>query len=328
MDRDDLKLFSDSLRQAAERHTDGDPRGFDAALEDLGWRDALLDEPSGATAALFAVQGEFNLASCALDDVVLAALGVDPDRTVAAVLPASGTHTPPGTLLSSTPVRDGRLIVRGLGSARLLDADEVVIVARRDGEPVVLRLAGSDLDVRAVAGIDPWGSWTGVETALTAATAGDAIAADWEQATIRGQLALAQELTATSRAMLDLARDHAVGRIQFGRPIGSFQAVRHRLADCLLAVESAQAACDAGWATPTRFTAGMAKVIAGRAGRTVARHAQQVLAGMGFTSEHAFHRYLKRALVLDALFGSADALSTEIATEVLATGRLPEPLGL
>ena len=58
----------------------------------------------------------------------------------------------------------------------------------------------------------------------------------------------------------------------------------------------------------TRLTAALAKATAGRTARTVATHCQQVLAGIGFTTDHPFHRFLKRTMVLDGLFGSADEI--------------------
>ena len=72
----------------------------------------------------------------------------------------------------------------------------------------------------------------------------------------------------------------------------------------------------------------MAKAIAGRSGRTVARHAQQVLAGIGFTTEHAFHHHLRRTLVLDGLLGDARSLTIALGEQLLATRQLPGLLPL
>ena len=69
--------------------------------------------------------------------------------------------------------------------------------------------------------------------------------------------------------------------------------------------------------------AAMGKSMAGRAARTVARHAPQVLAGIGFTAEHRFHRYLRRVLALDGLFGDARTLTRALGEELLRTRRLP-----
>ena len=55
----------------------------------------------------------------------------------------------------------------------------------------------------------------------------------------------------------------------------------------------------------------MAKALAGRGARTAARHCQQVLAGIGFTTEHEFHRYVRRVIVLDQLFGTSRSLTRE-----------------
>ena len=131
------------------------------------------------------------------------------------------------------------------------------------------------------------------------------------------------ELVGAARAMLELARAHALDRIQFGQPIGRFQAVRHRLADTLVAVEAADAALDAAWEDPSPPAAAMAKALAGRGARTAARHAQQVLAGIGFTTEHDLHRYVRRVLVLDQLVGAGRALTTDLGHQLLASRQLP-----
>ena len=138
-----------------------------------------------------------------------------------------------------------------------------------------------------------------------------------------GRLAVGHELVGASRKMLELAREHAMERVQFGQPIAMFQAVRHRLAETLVAIEAADAALDAAWLDREPISAAMAKAVAGRAARTTARHCQQVLAGVGFTTEHPFHRYLKRTLVLDQLLGSAHALTRDLGTQIVTTGQLP-----
>jgi alkylation response protein AidB-like acyl-CoA dehydrogenase len=74
--------------------------------------------------------------------------------------------------------------------------------------------------------------------------------------------------------------------------------------------------------------AAMAKAIAGRSARTVARHCQQVLAGIGFTTEHPLHTYVRRVLVLDRLLGDAVSLTRRLGDDVLRTRRLPPMLPL
>ena len=144
-----------------------------------------------------------------------------------------------------------------------------------------------------------------------------------------GRLAVAHELVGASRAMLELACEHARGRIQFDRPIASFQAVRHRLAETLVAIAMAEAMLDAAWLDRRPDTSAMAKAVAGRQARTAARHCQQVLAGIGFTVEHPFHRYVRRTLVLDALLGTAASLTTDArarADRAPAAAAAPAPL--
>jgi Acyl-CoA dehydrogenase, C-terminal domain len=135
-----------------------------------------------------------------------------------------------------------------------------------------------------------------------------------------GRRALAWWLIGTSRAMLSLARQHALDRVQFGRPVASFQAVRHRLAETLVAIEGAEATLNAA---TDDFTSLLAKAAAGQAALTAAKHCQQVLGGIGFTAEHDLHRHVKRALVLDGLLGSARELTREAGAAVRANGSAP-----
>lgn len=136
-----------------------------------------------------------------------------------------------------------------------------------------------------------------------------------------GRRALGWWLVGTGRAMLALARAHALDRVQFGRPIAAFQAVRHRLAETLVALEGAEAtlaAADGG-----DLGSLLAKAAAGRAALTASRHCQQVLGGMGFTAEHDLHRHVRRALVLDGLLGSSRELTQEAGALLREHGSAP-----
>lgn len=135
-----------------------------------------------------------------------------------------------------------------------------------------------------------------------------------------GRRALGWWLTGTGRAMLSLARSHAVDRVQFGRRIASFQAVRHRLAETLVALEGAEATL---LAAEGNLGSLLAKAAAGQAALVAARHCQQVLGGIGFTAEHALHRHVRRALVLDGLLGSAVELTREAGAILRAHGTAP-----
>ena len=157
-----------------------------------------------------------------------------------------------------------------------------------------------------------------------------------------GRRAVGWWLLGTGRAMLALARTHAVDRVQFGRPIASFQAVRHRLAETLVALDGAEAVltaagqgggADAGRgsdrdAADHELRSLLAKAAAGQAALTAARHCQQVLGGIGFTAEHALHIHVKRALVLDGLLGSTRELTREAGRRLIADGAAPRLIDL
>ena len=138
-----------------------------------------------------------------------------------------------------------------------------------------------------------------------------------------GRLALGWWLVGSSRAMLSLARQHAVDRVQFGRPVASYQAVRHRLAETLVAVEGAEATLEAAAAEPDELSFLLGKAAAGQAALIAARHCQQVLGGIGFTAEHELHRHIKRSLVLDAMLGSSRELTREAGATLRAKGYAP-----
>ncbi|MGW1497909.1 acyl-CoA dehydrogenase family protein [Streptomyces mirabilis] len=132
-----------------------------------------------------------------------------------------------------------------------------------------------------------------------------------------GRRALGWWLLGAGRAMLALARTHVLDRTQFGRPLASFQAVRHRLAETLVALDGAEATLVAA---EDDLGCLLAKAAAGQAALTAARHCQQVLGGIGFTAEHDLHRHVRRALVLDGLLGSARQLTRE-AGALIREGR-------
>lgn len=151
--------------------------------------------------------------------------------------------------------------------------------------------------------------------------------------------ALSWWLVGSAHAMLRLARAHALERRQFGRPVAGFQAIRHRLAETLVAIEGAEATLGltAPDASHPAFPGGrplrpaefdtlsglLAKAAAGRAALLTARNCQQVLGGIGFTAEHEFHRHYRRALVLDGLLGSARELTREAGATLRALGYAP-----
>ncbi|WP_067887918.1 acyl-CoA dehydrogenase family protein [Nocardia vaccinii] len=135
-----------------------------------------------------------------------------------------------------------------------------------------------------------------------------------------GRRALAWWLIGSGRTMLALARRHALDRKQFGRPVASFQAIRHRLAETLVALEGAEATLSTA---DDEFGALLAKAAAGRAALLAAKHCQQTLGGIGFTAEHELQGHIRRVLVLDGLLGSTRELTREAGARIRAEGSAP-----
>ncbi len=124
-------------------------------------------------------------------------------------------------------------------------------------------------------------------------------------------MGLAATAVGACRRILDLVIAHVKQRHQFGVPIGSFQAVKHKAADMYVAIERARvlayfAALTIAEDDPRRHRAAlMAKAAAGECQQVVYRNGFQLFGAMGFTWENELHIYLKRALAADLLLGSA-----------------------
>lgn len=125
----------------------------------------------------------------------------------------------------------------------------------------------------------------------------------------RGKVALCAEMCGGAQRVLDMSVEYAKVREQFGRPIGSFQAIQHKCANMLVEVESAKSATYyAGWAVANdvpeaRLAAAMAKAYCSDAYRHTAGEGIQVHGGIGFTWEHDMHLYFKRAKSSEVTFG-------------------------
>jgi alkylation response protein AidB-like acyl-CoA dehydrogenase len=137
---------------------------------------------------------------------------------------------------------------------------------------------------------------------------GDA-AAGLEKTLQLAAVALAAEQVGGAQRVLDNAVDYAKNRMQFGRPIGSFQAIKHKCADMLLEVESAKSAAYYGaWAAATdddelALAASLAKSYCSEAYFHCAAENIQIHGGIGFTWEHHAHLYFKRAKSSELLLG-------------------------
>jgi alkylation response protein AidB-like acyl-CoA dehydrogenase len=128
----------------------------------------------------------------------------------------------------------------------------------------------------------------------------------------RGAVGAAAEMLGAARRCLEMAVGYAKVREQFGQPIGSFQAIRHKCSEMLLEVENSHSAVyyaawalDAG-AEDADVAASITKSYVGDAARRVCSEAIQVHGGIGFTWEYDLHLYFKRAKALEPLYGDAD----------------------
>jgi alkylation response protein AidB-like acyl-CoA dehydrogenase len=139
-----------------------------------------------------------------------------------------------------------------------------------------------------------------------------------------GAVAVCADALGAAERMLEVSTQYAKERQQFGRPIGSFQAVKHHCADMLMAVEGSRAAvAHASSALDDPIgdvdeAASVAKSYAGPGCADVCQTAVQVHGGIGFTWEHDAHLHLKRAKLDEALFGSTSWHRRRLAEGVLA----------
>jgi len=147
----------------------------------------------------------------------------------------------------------------------------------------------------------------------------------------RACVALAAESTGIAQRTLDMAVEYAKDRKQFGRPIGSYQAVSHRCAQMLLETENSRSAVyGAAWAADAEpdslpLAASMAKAYASDAGWRVPDASIQVHGGIGFTWEHDLHFFLKRGKANAATFGDAKWHRERVADTVLSEAPAPVP---
>jgi len=193
---------------------------------------------------------------------------------------------------------------------------DLIVVAARSGSELGLFLVdghADGLDRQPLKPIDMTRKQARLEFSDTPATrlgtgdAGEAL----EKTLDHVSVCLAAEMAGGSQRCLDMAVEYAKERVQFGRPIGAFQAVKHLCANMLLEVESAKtAAYYAMWAAADdgdelQVAAPLAKSYAGDAFFKVSCDNIQVHGGIGFTWEHDAHLYYRRAKSSDLMFGDA-----------------------
>jgi alkylation response protein AidB-like acyl-CoA dehydrogenase len=241
-------------------------------------------------------------------------VGAHPDPQVRAE--TTGT----GAVVSGTKV----LVPDGASVSHL------VVLAGTGQGPTLFLVEAAGADVRPVSTSDRTRRYAEVTFDATPAT----VLVDAERTPevvrvtrLRVLAALAVEAIGVGQATLDIAAAHAKGREQFGRLIGTYQGVSHRVADMYTRIELARSlAYRAAWcvaepgALPQREAASavsMAKAAAAGAAVFAAEGAIQVLGGMGFTWEHVLHRYYKRALWIESFEGSAAEHRAVVAAALL-----------
>ncbi len=190
----------------------------------------------------------------------------------------------------------------------------ILVMASGDGAKLV---KPEDAELEQIDMIDTTRAYFRVK-----AEGGDDLPGDIAHAVSVGQIAMSAELVGVAQRALDMSVEYAKERQQFGRAIGSYQAVSHRLADMLWEVEEARSLTySAAWAADADpdllpIAASMAKARASDAATSVTHNAIQTLGGIGFTWEHDVHFFLKRARASAQMMGSARAHRDNVATLV------------
>ena len=276
----------------------------DVALESLTWWDLLADlsddETASAVIGALRAQGRELADTPALGGLVAQpyaeALGLEPGSCVAAIGRRSRAAGDLWVVLGAVADRPVLFDVPGVG-AHLVDATEL---AR---EPV--EVAGH-LSVAEVS----------VDLGGRAPALPDEAAAEVRaKAEYLGRVGAAAEILGAAEQVLGMAIEYSAQREQFGRPIGTFQALRHLLswaATDLVAVDAAVRRAVELRADPPMHFGRAVKALAGRNGRRACDRALQTFGGIGFTAEHDHHHFHSRVLVLDALLGSSAALTHEL----------------
>ncbi|MCB9662984.1 MAG: acyl-CoA dehydrogenase family protein [Alphaproteobacteria bacterium] len=173
--------------------------------------------------------------------------------------------------------------------------------------------------------LEPVRSVDGSQRLFRVREAGEVVAVDGRAVLDTAALAAAAQLLGLSRWMLDTAVEYAKARRQFGAPIGSFQAVQHRLVDALLGLRfAAPMVWRAAWALAegepdASLAVAEAKLHATEAADRVARQALQVHGAIGYAFEHDLHLWMKRAWVLGRRWGDPGACLDTVRAAVLSS---------
>jgi alkylation response protein AidB-like acyl-CoA dehydrogenase len=309
------------LRELAESETYDDEVWSE--LGELGWPGIFLEEAHGGqdlgTVELAILSEELGYALAPLPFLSNAAAGL--------VLAEAGSDEQKERWLPGIASGEKR------GTVGLVSNGEAVLVPDADSAEVIVLLDGDSGSVieAGSAEVEPYKTIDLTRRyARVRADGGQPLASDPGPARDRIAVALASELVGVGQRALEMAVDYARERKQFGRPIGSYQAVSHACAQMLLEVESARSTTlYAAWTAESEpqslaLAASMAKAYASDAGWRVTAASLQVHGGIGFTWEHDLHFFLKRARTDGQLFGSASEHRERVA-ELAGLARAPAP---
>ena len=271
----------------------------------LGWVElAILMEESGRVMLPAPFFAGIGLALPAIlsggDAVQQAALlpGIASGETIATLcLIGSDTHFEADTLTgTASPVLYG-------------DSADLLVVALPDGRMAVLPAETPGITSERLVHLDPTRPSCKINFDQVAIGPEQMLGAALDQALALGAIMLAAEQTGAAERCLDMTVDYAKTRVQFGRAIGSFQAVKHRLADLMVLVESAKsavyyAACTADEdPAGLREAASIARTYASETFLACAGEAIQLHGGIGFTWDYDAQLYFKRARTDATLLG-------------------------
>lgn len=329
-------------------------------MADLGWLGLTVPETYGGAglgwvdlAVLLEEMGRALVPAPFLSTVVLGAQAITlagSDAQRADLLPRiargdlrvalaqcerEGDWDPGAALLSATATAGGHTLEGRKLFVLDADAAQLLVVSAAAPEGPTLLLVERDapgVEIRRIDSIDRTRPVYDVRFAGTPAHerlgSPGAAAATLGALNTRARLAIAVESCGGARWALDAAVAHAKSREQFGKAIGSFQAIAHKCADMFVEVESSSsAAYYAAWALSAgapdaHVSACMAKAYCADAYARVAAEAIQVHGGLGFTWEQDLHLYYKRAKACQLAFGDS-ALTRELAARVLVDGEAP-----
>jgi alkylation response protein AidB-like acyl-CoA dehydrogenase len=240
------------------------------------------------------------------------------DKTAALALPLS---TAPSGVLPAVQVTDGRLTGTVTSVAGAIEADMLLVPAREPSGLAIYAVAAADATVTPFVSLDMTRqladiSLDGVTGTLVLADAEAAV----REALVAGAALLASEQVGVAQWCLETTVTYLKERKQFGRAVGGFQAIKHRLADLATGVESATAAARYAAAALAAgdedllVASSVAQAFVSDLAVTAAEEAVQLHAGIGMTWEHPAHLYLKRAKADQIALGTAGAHRARLAT--------------